>query len=505
MLKRLPFFALVSLLSSPAFAGSQTVYETDFDVHYGRIADLVGPQINEALGGFVRVDNCKDVRAKEYRCGELPAGKILSESEKRLFQLVIKANNGKKGDVDYHLGGGSADIILSRSQRKGTIRLADLDTVKVTDLETSNALGANVYMGLFPKGADGLGLYTCMNIPGITAHAEPVTLHGNLHKRMPWYLPDIHATLTVHVKSGRMSFDAGKLCAQFHLAMDAKGLPKVTFEKLGKLQVTGFEHDGLKVTASANTGGFWGFIDPFLRAFGVNIEGMIADQVRKQALAEARKAVDIQAGDVKSGVWLEKYLTASHLERLTENFSKSLRKQFQEAGLGKKEIDDTIDLQCLAASQLAPQAIRDRVFKICRFSAKVRVQYFVNDKAQREKGCYGNYFDPRRSFAGNQPKWWREGCQLVNHATVSVTGQVADVLQCLQVYGNKGTVSPRCQSVLQGFFTDLVAGRMDQLLQQITSAPRTPPTDQQLQQFRVAAAQIGVTLPPVAVLKTYWR
>jgi hypothetical protein len=492
------FFMAALLVSAPA--GAET-FDTNINVKYGQASQLTASQLDAALSQFVRTEKCEAVKANQYRCGEIPFGKIIDEKNKLLFSIKVKNISGRKGDVDYHLKGDTVPVYFSRGQRRGTILLPDLDTVQRADIPTSKLLGKDVFLQLVPRADKGLNLNTCLNLPGATIHTGGIVMEGSMHKRMPWYMPDIYASLSTKVNTGRMSFDSARACMSFHVAMDAKGLPVIDLEKISPVRMENLENEGLKVSVSANVKGIWGFLDDLL---DLDIENTIVSEVRKEATKVARDDLDLQLRDVRNGKWFAKYLNAGQISHLTEGLSAELRKQFKAAGLGKAELEHTMETLCLKAAFDAgiPVQFRSSVFKLCRLAPKIRVKFFVPIREMSAKGCYKNYFRP---LSNPSAKWWAEGCAFSNTVSIKLDTGFKAAMECFITGWNTKMVSPRCVSQISDLLKDMLAGKYDTQIAQLHLPPAQVPTPAEIETYRKSLKQLGVNLPPVSQLLPLWQ
>src|SRR5690606_25676535 len=98
-----PLLLPILLAATPAFGAPATVLETDFNVSYGQLSDNIAGPLHEAIGSLVRNESCEKVGPRQYRCGEIPAGRILSDSTKELFVIPLKSFSGSNGGVEYDL------------------------------------------------------------------------------------------------------------------------------------------------------------------------------------------------------------------------------------------------------------------------------------------------------------------------------------------------------------------------------------------------------------------
>lgn len=501
-----PLFALV-LQAYPANAGEQKLFTQDIRVGYGQLQSLLHDHIDESLNKFVRRTDCQSVKPDEYRCGEIPFGKIEDEVKKVVFTIPRVDFSGKKSGVTYHIKGEAIPIYLYRNQLPGEVTLSILDDKKVETLTTSRRLGDDLFLRLAPGSGD-LFQDLCVNIPGLRGYGDPAHFAGPVKKSIP-ILPDLKANLAVDVSLGNFEFGAAKICFRLQTHMDEKGLPVITLDDLTTPKFYDLKHRGLKVKAKADISGFWGFINDFLKWFGLDMEKMIAERVEIEVKKRAQKEISIKTDDIRSGEWFHKYLDKAELSRIVGKLSVEVRRTLLAKGWGKHQIDQIVQGTCLASVTNLGVTGKDlqNLVKLCLLAPQVKVQYFLNDKPMRDLGCYQHYYDVQRSSPTTaQRKWWLDDCEIVNRVNVTIDSEVAPLFRCLmKAFNDKTDPQIACEHELTAFIDAFDSGKLDDVIKKLGGVKAIRPSDEELKQIRkLVFERFGVKLPPLDQLRKLW-
>ncbi|MBX3019968.1 MAG: hypothetical protein KF767_18925 [Bdellovibrionaceae bacterium] len=507
ILKHTTGFVLALFVAGPLYADSTTVFQQDVNVGYGQIQSILKEHLDSALNEIVRREGCHEVKSSEYRCGEMPFGKIVDKDRKLVLTIPKQDFKGKKGSVKYDLKGQKIPMYIYRNQKKGEITLSFLDDRKQADRATSTKLGDDIFLRLAPGGGN-LVQDICLNIPGLRGYAENVTMRGDLRKNMSWPLPDVKAKLNVSVGVGNFDFDGAKICMSLLTKMDEKGLPVITLTKISEPSFTGMSHKGLKVKANANVGGFWGFVNGFLKWFGYDIEKIIASEVQKSVKQQASKEIKVTLNDVRSGKWFRDYVKHAQVSKVVEDWSKTLRKELVKNGWGKIQIEQAAQAACLASVTkmgLGGQELKD-LLMLCLLTPKIQVQFFLNDADQRKQGCYSHYWDVRRSKVEGKRPWYLDECELVNRIRVTLDERMAPTQKCLlKAISEKKNPLILCEKDLADLEDQYRDGDFDKLIKDLKRVKPVKPTLAQLESLRVIAAdRLSVKLPSAAELSKLW-
>lgn len=499
-------------LGSAAFTPVRThaadVYSQNVNLTYGQFQEALKAHLDQAMNGLIRREGCAEVAANQYRCGEMPFGRIVDAQKKVVFTIPKQNFKGKKGDVRYEMTGQSIPIYVYRNQKPGEITLSFLDDKKVESRDATARLGDDLFLRLAPGGGK-LVQDICMNIPGLRGFAQNVAMNGHLRKNMPWPLPDVKAKLKVKVGVGQFDFDGAKICMSLLTEMDERGLPLVTLRQISEPSFKGFTHQGLKVNASADVGGFWGFINGFLKWFGYDLEKIIAGEVQKAVKAQAAKEIKVTLQDVRSGKWFREYVNHAQVAKLVKGLSDRLRAEMRRQGFGRTQVEQAAQAACLAAVTrmgLGAAETKD-LLALCLLAPKIQLEYFLNDRENRERGCYSHFWDIRRVKDGRgERRWYLDRCELVNRVRVSVDPQVTPLMKCLlRALSEHQDPLKACERELTDFENLYERGDLDDLIAKLKDVKPVRPSVEQLEMLRrVAQQSLGIRLPPADELLKLW-
>lgn len=500
-------FTVAGAGTPPHARAATEIYQQDVNVGYGQIQEILKTYLDEALGQIVRRQGCDEVKGNQYRCGEMPFGKVVDKDRKLVLTIPKQDFKGKKGSVKYDLKGQKIPVYIYRNQRKGEIDLSFLDDKKREVRATTTRLGDDIFLRLAPGGGN-LVQDVCLNVPGLRGYADNISLRGNLRKNMSWPLPDVKAKLNVDVSVGNFDFEGAKICMSLLTEMDERGLPKITLRKISEPSFKSMKHRGLKVKAKADVGGFWGFINGFLKWFGYDLEKIIAGEVQKAVRQQASKKVQVTMADVRSGKWFRSYVNHTQVSKVVESWSKVLRTELRKKGWGKTQIEQAAQAACLASVTklgLAGRELKD-LLAICLLAPKISVQYFLNDRENRERGCYTHYWDVRRVKDDGRRRWYLDECELVNRVKVSLDGRLVPLQKCLlEAFSLKKNPVAHCARDLADFESRYERGEFDTLLARLEKVTPVKPTVAQLETLRrISSERLGVKLPPAADLRKLW-
>ncbi|MBU6376549.1 MAG: hypothetical protein KGQ59_11175, partial [Bdellovibrionales bacterium] len=304
---------------------------------------------------------------------------------------------------------------------------------------------------------------------------------------------------------GSVRVGVSKICSDIEISQNQLGAFEARLKDLGKLEIQSVDFSGLKVSVDADVSGFWGFINKVTKIFGFDIENRIAEAVRTESTATLKSQIQLSSREIRSGQWLQRYLTEGHVQGLLDKAAKQLNRNLSQAGFGSDQIDAMVQGSCLSLASSVigfSDQLRAQFFKLCRSSVKVSLRHFLDHKATRDSGCNDYFFHPE------QRKWWATRCFLKSEATVeiksfSVLPGLDDVYQCLSSVWGSNVSLAQCQKAASGVLDTLLGGLPLPGLEALP--PMAPPTQQQLDQMRDFLSRVGAPVPDREKIRRIWN
>ncbi len=512
-MRNLLFSTIFSVLIGPFAQAAVFVHEVP--VTYEQISRFYQELYPAAMAKVVGIPDCSlvgtvndpRVEGKRYRCGEVPLGRIDDDRWKFVMAIPVPRMNGKKDGYEYGLSAGRILVSLSRVQNPGQIAISSMDTNSLTNVDIGRRLGGDVFFQLNPL-TNQLDQKICMGLPGIAMKGEPVEFDGYIKKEI-WLLPDINADLDIRINVGKGMFDSGKICSSFSTQVDAQGLPKIQLLSLQAPTLKGVEHEGLQVRVNANLSGIWGVLNEITSAFGLNIEKMIASEVRQKIVEIANEQIDLTIQDVKSGKWFHKFIDVSILKKETRRLSDALREKINGLTHGQHYTDRIVQAACMRLADRSglPPDLEKKFFRLCSHSAKVKIQYFIDRKIDRDQGCYQFQFDPRKLVDEYQQlKWWAKSCNIAHRVEVTVNPAIEPLTKCLlKSWSSYLDPAAQCSAELDQVKNGLTSGALEGLVALAVADPSKAPSEREYGSMQIIFRRNnGATLPDFQRLKNNW-
>jgi hypothetical protein len=382
-----------------------------------------------------RVGTILDLRPenKQYECGEVPYGKILDNKRKEVFVFDFEGLNGKENGVEYRVSKATIPLILMRDQQAGSSSLVKLTTNKLEGVSIPQEIMESIYYRLSPENGT-LRSDICAFIPGLELGSteQKVTVHAQ--KKVLWIIK-LKGSADIHVQPGTMSFKSAKVCSTFRssaINTAGKFKPWFRFEKIAAPEFENLKFKGLDVNVKVNLSGILKIISSILKIVGFNLEKKIAKMVEEAIVKETGSTIEkVTKNDIETGKWLEKYVNAELFKgKVVNELEKKTGPSMDAGGPGSEaDLSAQIEAACKFMAQAYPGAHLENQFEqLCRSSFQIKLQFFIDNPADRAKGCYDAFF--AADEAKSNP-WWKKGCKIRNTLEVIAPAPLAPFYDCV--------------------------------------------------------------------------
>ena len=401
--------------------------------------------LNDALNQYVRTKDCDKVGTaadnrpaeKQYRCGEIPFGHIVSDLQKVIYKIEIPSSWGVQDGTNFWIGAGNTQMFANRYQRPGSLAIELLDSKTGTQLvSTTTELGKDIFLKLVPKNGT-LEAAACFTIPGTDVTSGPLWIPGNINKSMLWGIVEMNADLSINVDLGKVTFDSVKSCVSILATYNkTTGLPQVKVTGIEQPQFQNLRLDGFKVYTDTNVHGFMGFVIGILDFFGAGIRSMIAHSVNQEVVNQYNQQVAITSAQVTSGEWILTVLQHEYLKPLlVDNINTALNKtQTTDGQKFEIEIGKWLGAACLAvvdryaANQTA--LTLNQLYTLCKGIPDIQLNAFLDDPKLTAEGCYARFFSVS-TLITNPGVWWANQCHIKNEIIVTSPKAMLPFVQCV--------------------------------------------------------------------------
>jgi hypothetical protein len=489
--------------TAPAAAtASTTEIRTPIRFSYGEISNHFLRHWDAAIGTVVRKNNCSQVSSREYRCGELPAGRIESDGSKTLMTLSIPGLSGRRDGVYYSTETSSTRLILDRTQQEGYASIPLLDAKSMSSVNVSSALGDSVFLKLDPRGGD-LMASLCLGIPGFQAKVPRFKIKGNVRKPIA-FLPDLRSKVEIQVDAGAIRLGASKLCSMIEIYQLNSTRFGAQLKEMGSPEFEKVDLSGLRVKVESDVGGLWGFINSFTSLLGLDFESKIIEAVRQESLSLLKERMQLEAREIRSGDWLRKYIDQAHLQRILNQATEQLNRRLSQSEFADLEVQSMIRGSCAlfaASAASAPLSLRSQFFKVCRSALQLSVAHFSEDQTSRRQGCHDYYFNPKES------RWWATSCSIKSEVVARIRSysglsSLNDLTNCLLSSFNSGNLT-QCQSFARSALEQFsrAAGTIDVGAIPTIGAPSPAELDRMGRFFQ----RSGVAIPAPSLIQSVWN
>lgn len=377
--------------------------------------------------------------SRNYRCGEAPTGKIVSQSRKEIMVVHQKGESGSESGATYSVDGVKVPIYMSRHQKSGTGRIKTLDSRSLKNVDIGYGLLDNVYFRLKPNSGT-LETEICIFLPGMKVETDMTHTRARVKKKILWGLTSLKADAKVSVDFGQMSFDSGEFCAIFYARTDENWQTKLDFQKLKAPQLKNLVYKGLKVDVDVRPKGLLKVINAVLKVVGINLEKK-AEQKAREQLKEAiqDEAVEIMDGDIRSGAWFHKKLNAEAvLKEALPKVEAQINRNFKYLGPSSENYLQTkFRRACERVADKLNVGSLAEFMNFCKTNIRIKGHLFLKDQDSGELGCYSHFFKPRVRN-NNRDKWWGQGCKIRNKIEIIATEEFAPLYHCVSNVMNQG-------------------------------------------------------------------
>jgi hypothetical protein len=392
--------------------GKINLQELSLDFSFAQIHDVTQTRLTEALDKYIRKSDCTNVGPNEYRCGELPFGEIINADKKKILEIPLAAMNGADGGLSYHLDAAKIPIYLNRAQSGSVISISDLTSKQTQFHYGSQGFTDDVFLKLNPQGGK-MSLSVCMALPGIKGYSEKTRLSGYIVQDIP-LLPDIRSDLLIDVDPGWVELRAAKLCSELSVEVDKANLLVIKLVKVDIPKDICTSYAGLTVDVNAQLSGLWAFVNNILKVFRVDLEKMIAAEVKKQVIQLTQKEATVTTETIESGKWISDLLASGYLENAVTQVSDRLRTEMIKNGWLDLMSAESLQVSCMSAFQHLglDSLIGPEAFKVCALVPKLEILPFQDDGTSRQMGCYSHYFSITEDIPSGA--WWADSCRIKN-------------------------------------------------------------------------------------------
>lgn len=409
-------------------------YYADLDVAFDPIASGLGTadrlakeQIWEDCKAGSNVDT-----SKNYKCGEAPMGRIVSQHRKEIMVVEDEGLRGKEKDVKYSVNGVKVPIYLSRHQPSGHAQIRRLDTRSTDKISIGSGLLDTVYFRLKPNGGT-LETEICIFLPGIQVETDKASTRAKAEKKILWGATSLKTEGKLTVDFGQMSFDSGEFCTIFYAKTDENWQTKLDFKKLKAPVFKNLKYEGMKVDVDIKAKGLLKVINKILTIVGINLEKK-AEKKAKESIKESiqDKAVEILEGDIKSGKWFYKKVNAEALLReALPKVEAQINNAFKYLGPSSENYLQTkFRRACeVAGAHLKLNKTKEFV-ESCKTNIRIKSHLFMKDMESEKLGCYNHFFRPEDTET-IKSKWWARGCKIRNKIEIIATEEFAPFYHCV--------------------------------------------------------------------------
>lgn len=432
--------------------------------------------LNDALNQYVRTKDCDKVGTaadnrplnRQYRCGEIPFGDIVSDSKKVIYKVEIPSSWGVQDGTNFWIGSGNTQMHASRYQRPGSLAIELLDSKTGTQLvPTTTELGKDIFLKLVPKNGI-LEAAACFTIPGTDITSGPLWIPGNINKSMLWGILEMNADLSINVDLGKVTFDSVKSCIAIQATYNKNnGLPSIKVIGIEQPQFQNLKLDGFKVYTDTNVHGFMGFVISIVDFFGAGIRSMIAHSVNQEVVNQYNQQVAITSAQVTSGEWILTVLQHEYLKPLlVDNINTALNKtQVTDGQKFEIEVGKWLGAACLtvvdrfAANQTA--LTLNQLYTVCKGIPDIQLNAFLTDTDREAEGCYSRFFSVN-TLITNPGVWWAGQCHIKNEIIVTSPKAMLPFVQCVADAVNSNFQSvDSCKPYIDQLITLIKNGDLD--------------------------------------------
>lgn len=166
-------------------------YQTTLDFKFKQLAKVLEFSESATHKALWPVTDCdrvgtgSDLRSakKQYRCGEVPYGDIVSSTLKKVFEFKFTGLKGEKSGVKYKVDSAEVPIYLERRQRPNQDSIDHLTSKGQKQVKISNDILDSVYYRFYPQ--DGhLISNVCVFLPGLAVRSERKEINVEAEKRL---------------------------------------------------------------------------------------------------------------------------------------------------------------------------------------------------------------------------------------------------------------------------------------------------------------------------------
>jgi len=337
-----------------------------------------------------------------YSEGEIPAGKILSSSTKRIMNIDVPAYQSSSGIYAIEIGALNFPVWMSRAQNSGTFVERRLDSNSNVTIQSSRKFGDDVSLRISPYTSGlGLRLEACIAIPGVSASIpdQVISVRGKITK-----LIKVSASTTVNVHAGSAAFDYVRGCYATEVSFsEGEFTPKIEIKTTQLPQVANVRLSGIKVSFND----WWAkFLDSVVNLFTSSIRKKIEE-------VATRKAEKYRDEELTSGRWFARAHGEEMLERASKSINQAIGKAFsaQKIPTSGAALRSFLDRKCdliPVIRQLNPE-ISESFKRLCHDaidSVRFSIRPFARDIEQEKLGCYDGFGNVHQSRGA----WWAKGC-----------------------------------------------------------------------------------------------
>lgn len=414
-------------------------FQSNLDADFGDVAkvfDLGESIMNKALWPVVscdRVGTSLDLRAKnkQYRCGELPVGKILDNNRKEAFVFDFEGLSGKSNGVKYKVEEATIPLILSRHQKSARAQLLKLDTNRDEQIDIEQGITDSIYYRLSPENGT-LRSDVCFFSPGLQINSLDQKLTVRAEKKV--FIFKLKGKADIHVRPGNISFSSAKVCSSFRSSIinaAGKFKPTFKFEKIAAPHFKDLKIEGLDVNVKVRLSGILKIISGVLKIVGINLEKKIQKKVEASIRSQTKDALaTITTKDVNTGQWLEKYVNSELFKgKIVNELEKRTGSSMDTQGPGTEaDLSSTIEAACETMADIYPDRLERQFEVLCKNSFVLKLQFFLDNPSDRQKGCYDGFFAAKDR---EQKPWWTNQCKIRNSLEVVVPNALAPFYNCI--------------------------------------------------------------------------
>ena len=470
-------------LNSISDDANLATFKTEVPVSFGLISGIVSEHMTTILAKILQQDGCElagtpaDKRAvdKQYKCGEIPFGKIIGDAKKLVTTFPFSGVRGNSDGVDYTILGANFPMYMTRIQTSGQITISNLDSKKSETFTTSNKIGKQIFVRAAPK-AGTLYSVICTALPGFKVYSEETTLKGHLRKET--LLFNLDGDITIKVNLGELTFDSANVCAMIEAGVDrVTGKFDIKVVSIENPKLQNVKVNGYRSSVTVDTDGFINSLASILDSFGFSLQKLIENKVKESMDKLAGLEIEkLKNGDIQSGEWLAKYTNAEIFKTIfVNNIADDLAKRLQSNANGESgnlDASEYVSAACVVIVnelQEATQKELGKLYKICRFLPKVSIELFKENNEMNSLGCYQHFFDPMNSKSSNgTKKWWYDSCKLVQEVEIKSPAGFNDLYRCIfkSIETKTSLVTNGCAKLLFSAIDRVSDSEVEELLKQ---------------------------------------